>query len=124
MCALRRLVIVMACLLPMGALAQSAAQTAVPVIVVNAAGDEFQIEGQVDGLATGTVTAELTIEKNGPSGNVSTSQSRRLEVNAGSRDSVARTALSAEQDMRITIELTLIEDGVRIARTKTVLGPE
>lgn len=102
--------------------AMASAQTAAPVIEVAPAQDGLTIAGHVNGLGEGSVTAMLTIRKSDSSGEITTSQQRTLTVSAGSRDTVASTALSADPGARIEIEMTLTENGTEIGRSRTVLG--
>lgn len=101
----------------------AAAQSAVPVIDMEATEGGLTVTGIVAGTATGTVEAEMSISRNDGSGTVQTSQSRRIDVTSGSRDTVATTGLSTGPDLHMQVVLTLREDGTVIATSETEIDP-
>lgn len=102
----------------------AAAQTAVPVIDVTPSGPGVTVTGIVAGLGPGVVDAEMTISRKDQSGAMETRQSRTLEVGPDSRDIVATTGLSTAPGLRMTVTLTLREEGRVTATSQTVIGPQ
>lgn len=102
----------------------ASAEVATPQIKVEPEAGGYSVSGLVLGSGTATVSAEMTIDKAGPSGTMKTRQARVLQTHDGSIDTVAQTRLSAGERARVQIHLVLSVDGQVIGEATSTLDPK
>lgn len=102
-------------LLPYGGQADEA-EPATGRIDIEQAGDGFRISGLVTGHADAAIMAELTIAKRDAAGQVSSTQSREINLAPNETQTLAQSTLSLGPDGQIDAVLTLSRDGVAFDR--------
>lgn len=102
----------------------ASAEVATPQIKVEPEAGGYSVSGLVLGAGEATVSAEMTIDKAGPSGTMKTRQARTIQTQDGSVDTVAHTRLSAGEKARVHIQLVLTVDGQITAEASSTLDPE
>lgn len=120
----RSLLAALACLaLAEPALAAGGSTTVIPAITVEPDGSGLTISATATALAPVKVSAQLSIERQGRSGNVTTRQSRALDLTKGESGDIARTRVSFGGGDSLEVRVEIRDgDGV-IARTGLALGP-
>lgn len=98
--------------------------TVIPVVDVEAGEGTLNISARASAVTPATITAELSIERHGPSGNVSTRQSRQLDLKAGDSGDIARTSVSFDAGDTLEVQVTLRGEGRIIGRTSLEIGGE
>lgn len=84
----------------------------------------YSIAAIVTGQAGGTVTAELSIEKQDSAGRMSTRQGGELTLSPGQSATVAQSAISLRHDGRIEAILTLSHDSEVFDRIERSIGAQ
>jgi hypothetical protein len=95
----------------------ASAADALPLISLNPGDGGIEIVASVVAVEAGTVTGDLTIDRRGSSGTVTTRQSRELALDRGETGQIARTGISFGADDFLEIRLALSKGGKVIAET-------
>lgn len=95
----------------------ASAADALPLISLNPGDGGIEIVASVVAVEAGTVTGDLTIDRRGSSGTVTTRQSRELVLDRGETGQIARTGISFGAEDFLEIRLALSKDGKVIAET-------
>jgi hypothetical protein len=98
-----------------------AAPAAVGTIEVSHGSGGLTIKGGALALTDGDFQGTLTIDKEGRSGTMKTSQGGRLSLRAGESGSVARVGLSYQPGDRIDIRLEITSGGEPVSLTRTLV---
>ncbi|WP_417423687.1 curli-like amyloid fiber formation chaperone CsgH [Hoeflea sp.] len=99
-------------------------QSATPEIDIAPLAGGYNIVGRLVGLSDATVSSTLAIEKNGPSGSITTRQSREVKLAVGEVFTIAKTNLSASQDSVVKITLEIFRDELPVGSTIVTIGPQ
>jgi hypothetical protein len=112
-------------MLAMPAMADDSSQgAALPVIDLQQTDGGVEIVGRITALKAGAFDGEMTIQRRGASGSVSTRQASSVELAVGQSAEIARVSVSHSPGDALHVELILSRDGIAIARAEFTTSPD
>lgn len=104
------------------AMAGDEQMSALPTIILSNSEGSLSVEAGVLALADGKVDGQMSLDRSGPSGTVSTRQGRSMELAAGESATISQTGISFSPGDTIEISVILTVDGTVIGEANMRAG--